>query len=311
MRAMILAAGLGTRLRPLSSLVAKPAMPVLGRPVIAYLLELLHQHSIREVMINLHHLPRTIEAAVDRFCPDGLRVHYSVEETPLGTGGAIRRVRHFLEASEPSLVLAGDMLLDLDLSRLIAHHDETGSDCTLVLRRDRRESLFGTIGLSANGRVRRFAGRFDLGGESAAGIFVGVRVFSPAAFRYIPDLECFEDLSDWLAPELSRGSAAIRGIILPERGCVWEPVGTPAEYLRVNLEPPRLSFFSPTEMPAPGTKVMGATADIVIGAGAHLEAGAQLSRCVVWENERVPRDFSAAGGVFADGRFYACEDVTK
>lgn len=308
---MILAAGLGARLRPLSTLRAKPAMPVLGRPVLGYLLALLHHHGVREVVINLHHLPETIREAVERSRPPGMLVQYSPEETPLGTGGAIRRARALLGDDEPLLVLAGDMLLDLDLGALLQRHLAARSECTLVLRRDPRQDQFGTIGLDATGRVRRFATRFDLGGETEAGVFLGIRVFSPEALRYIPDLECFEDLSDWLGPELARGSSAIRGLLLDEQDCVWEPVGTPAEYLRVNLKPPRLSYLPPTRMAVTGTTVTGPDADVVVGAGAHVDPGARLARCVVWENETVPADSRGEGGVFAGGRFYDCRESTR
>jgi NDP-sugar pyrophosphorylase family protein len=123
---MILAAGLGTRLRPLSHLCAKPAMPVRGIPVIAYLLSLLRAHGVEEVIVNLHHRPDSIRDAVERFGPAGLEVHYSVEEAPLGTGGGIRRAAEFLRESDPSIVLAGDMLLDVDLGHLIELHRARG-----------------------------------------------------------------------------------------------------------------------------------------------------------------------------------------
>jgi mannose-1-phosphate guanylyltransferase len=310
MRAMILAAGLGTRLRPLTALRAKPALPVRGRPVIAYLLELLHHHGVREVMINLHHLPSTLERAVERFAPGDMHITYSREPAALGTGGGIRRARSFLEQSDPALVLAGDMLLDMDLGALISRHEAAGNSCTLALRRDPRAAEFGTIGLDAAGRIVRIGSRFDLGQtEDTSAVFIGVRVFSPSAFGSMPDMESFEDLSDWLAVDLKRGVETIRGVVLEPGDCTWEPVGTPAEYLGVNLEPPPLSFLGPTFGAAEGTHLLGPGADVILGTGARLGKGAQLERCVVWENERVPDDFRASGGVFAGGRFYAIEDA--
>lgn len=314
MRAMILAAGLGTRMRPLSQLRAKPAMPVLGRPVIAYGLALLARHGVTEVIVNLHHLPESITRAVERFGPPGLAVSYSHEPEPLGTGGGIRRAREFLAASDPSIVLAGDMLLDLDLGDLIAAHRRSGATCTLVLRRDPRAPQFGTIGIDAGGRVRRIARRFDLGGERDAGVFLGVRILSPAIFDCLPDLPddaAFEDLSDWLAPALRAGHSGIRGHILESHEAVWEPVGTLEEYLAANLAPPTLSYLGPGEIAAEGTKVRGRTADVVVGATARIGSGAVIERCVVWEGERVPSGFEARGGVFAGGRFYACEEADE
>ncbi len=307
---MILAAGLGARLQPLSLLRAKPAMPVLGRPVIAYLLELLHRHGVREVMINLHHLPDSLRVAVSSFCPPDMRVEYSPERVPLGTGGGIRNALGFLSQSDPALVLAGDMLLDVDLTSLAARHRELASDCTLLLGRDRRQRDFGTIGIDERGCVRRIADRFNLGDETEAGLFLGVRVLSPAAYDYLPERDVFEDLSDWLAPALASGQRGIRGELLDAEEFIWQPVGSPAEYLRANLDPPSLSFLSRDQMIAPGTKISGSGADVVMGAQARLERGVELARTVVWEAETVPAGFRGAGGVFAGGTFYPCgEDV--
>ena len=121
-RAMILAAGLGTRLRPLTDLCAKPALPVRGIPVIALLLELLKRHGVSQVIVNLHHRPESVRDAVNAFKPSGIEVVYSDESEPLGTGGGIRQARDFLLQSDPCLVLAGDMLLDLDLGDVISRH---------------------------------------------------------------------------------------------------------------------------------------------------------------------------------------------
>ena len=136
MRAMILAAGLGTRLRPLTALRAKPALPIRGRPVISLLLDFLSRHEIREVMINLHYLPHTIRAAVDADRPPSMRIIWSEESEPLGTGGGIRRASEFLSGDDECVVLAGDMLIDIDLTSLLESHRQSGLDATLVLRDD-------------------------------------------------------------------------------------------------------------------------------------------------------------------------------
>jgi len=291
MRAMILAAGLGTRLRPLSDLRAKPALPVRGIPVIAYLLELLARHGIDEVIVNLHHLPETIRRAVDEFTPAGMRVEFSEEEAPLGTGGGIRRAAGFLRESDPSLVLAGDMILDIDLAALVAKHRERRDLTTLVLRQDSRAGRFGTIGIDEEQRVRRIAGSFDLGGESECGVFLGVRVLASRIFDSLPDRDTFEDLRDWLAPALAAGEDRIRGEVFAPQMCVWEPVGTPREYLDANLTPRPLSFMDPEALAiSRGTRFADT---VVIGAGARVDAGARLARTVVWENEQVSGEIEA------------------
>jgi mannose-1-phosphate guanylyltransferase len=299
---MILAAGLGTRLRPLSELRPKPALPVRGLPVVATLLRWLRVHGVEEVVVNAHHLPDALEAAALRHRPPGLAVRFSREERPLGTGGGIRRVARFLRESEPAVVVAGDGLLDLDLGTLVARHRERRDAATIVLRRDSRAAAFGTIGIDEEARVQRIGRRFDLGAESDAGVFVGVRLLAPRAFESLPRREVFEDLSDWLAPTLAPGG--LRAEILAADASTWEPVGTPAEYLRANLRPTALSYMDvDAEAAAAGTRFLP---ELVIGAGARLGAGAHLERAVVWDGEEVPAGFRGSDGVFAGGAFHAC-----
>lgn len=312
MRALILAAGLGTRMGPLSRLCAKPALPVLGRPVIAWQLEWLAHHGVEEVAINLHHRPGSIESAVERFAPPGLSVIYSREPQCLGTGGGIAALREFLVESDPALVIAGDAILDGDIPDLVARHRNAGNACTLLMARPSEDHAgFGTLGVDADGAVRRIADRFDLGQEVARGVFVGVRLLSPALFDSLPTRAPgtpFEDLSDWWAPMLAAGHRGIRGQFADPGSLVFRPVGTPAEYLEANFTPPRVSFLDDSERAAPGTREGVGGAQVILGANAEVGAGARLERCVVWEGERIPANFEASGGVFAGGKFYACQD---
>ena len=131
MRAMILAAGLGTRMQPLSALRPKPILPVRGIPLLAYPLAWLAHHGVDEVIVNLHHFPDATRAVAEVWAPPGLRVHFSDEPVLLDTGGGIRRAANFLRESDPSLVIAGDMILDLDLQPLLARHRERGDDSWL------------------------------------------------------------------------------------------------------------------------------------------------------------------------------------
>lgn len=301
---MIVAAGHGTRLRPLSELRPKPTLPVRGVPLIAYSLELLAHHGIREVVINAHHLPELLIETARRWCPPGLELQFSVERQLLGTGGAIRRAVRFLRESDPCLILAGDMILDTDLSDLVQRHRERSDSLTLMLRDDPRVDRFGSIGVDTRGRVRRIGRRFDLGGECEAGLYVWVNVVSPRAFDWLPDRDVFGHLDDWVAPRLRAGADDIGAEIARGSACTWEPVGTLAEYLHVNLNPPRLSYFDPDPRArAAGTRLEG---NLVVGAGATLGPGASLRRSVIWDGEQVPAGLEAEEGVFAGGRFHRC-----
>jgi NDP-sugar pyrophosphorylase family protein len=284
---------------------------VLGVPLIAFQLALLRRHGVREVAINLHHLPERLRAAAERWCPPGLALRFSHERELLGTGGGIRRVADFLRESDPCLVVGGDMVLDFDLSALLRWHAEGGHAASLLLREDPRGARFGTIGVDSAGRVRRVGSRFDLGGERRAGVYAWANVLSASLFDSLPARDSFSHLDDWWMPALAAGADDIRGHVAPEGACLWEPVGTPAELLATNLALRELSYLDLGEASrragaAVRRDARGATS-LVLGAGASLGEGASLSRAVVFEGERVPAGFRAAGGVYAGGRWLQCE----
>lgn len=305
---MIVAAGRGTRLRPLSDLRPKPALPVRGLPLVAYQLALLAHHGVREVVVNTHHLPQVLEETARRVCPPGVALRFSRERTLLDTGGAIRRVASFLRESDPCVVIGGDMLVDVDLGALVRAHAERGAAATLLLREDPRADRFGTVAVDREGVVCRIGSRFRVGPagrereEARAGIYPWVNVFSRAALDALPDREVFGHFDGWLAPRLAAGARDVHGVFLP---CVWEPVGTLAEYFAVQWTPRKLSYLdADARARAEGTRLEERR---VLGAGAKLGAGASLDRVVVWDGERVPAGFRARGGVFAGGRFHDVE----
>ena len=302
---MILAAGLGKRLRPLSDLCAKPAMPVRGIPVIAHTLTWLARHDVNEVIVNLHHLPDTVRDSLERHRPDGVLIRYSEEPELLGTGGAMQAVADFLSDSDPSIVVAGDMLVDLDLSAAVARHQERQDAYTLLVRDgDPRAESFGTLGADAEDSLVRIGRRFDLGREVRRGLFMGIRIVSARCLGDWPEARSFEDLSDWLAPQLRAGRRDVRVDWIPCEASLWEPVGTTEEYLAVNLDPPRLSYRD--EIPGEAQARVHPE-ELIVGSGAHMEPGAYLERVVIWPGERVPGDARARNGVWAGGRFVASE----
>jgi mannose-1-phosphate guanylyltransferase len=303
MRAMIVAAGLGTRLRPLSDLLPKPAVPVRGLPLIAYPLALLAHAGVHDVTVNVHHLPERLVAASEAFRPAGVTLRFSAEPKLLDTGGGIARVAAFLRESDPCVLIGGDMVVDLDLRALIALHRASGRAVTAVLRRDPRARDFGTIGVDRTGRMRRIGRRFDLGGEVDSGVYTWVNVVSARAFDTLPAREVFSHLDDWWMPELARGSDEIGAVVLGPEAGAWEPVGTLAEYLHANFALPKLSYLdADARAHALGARLLPG---LVVGAGAELPPDASLERVVVWENERVPPGFVGRDGVFAGGRFHA------
>jgi NDP-sugar pyrophosphorylase family protein len=203
------------------------------------------------------------------------------------------------------------MLLDADLGALVRWHRAGGHAVSLLLREDPRAERFGTIGVDLEGRVRRIASRFDLGHEQRAGVYAWANALAPSAFDALPDRAAFSHLDDWWAPALARGEADVRGYVATASEVLWEPVGTPAEYLAVNLAPFSLSYLDVDA----ASRRAGATVrrdadgrpDVVLGAGAQLGRGVRLRRAVVFAGERVPDGLCAESGVFAGGDFVRCE----
>jgi len=301
-RAMIVAAGLGTRLRPLTDWLPKPAVPVRGLPLIAHPLALLARHGVTEVVINTHPLPERLEAAAREHCPPGLSLRFSREEELLDTGGGIRRVAGFLAESDPCLILGGDMLLDTDLSELVREHRASERGVTLLLRDDPRREQFGSIGVDASGVVCRIGSRhrFCDGDhiETRSGVYVWANVVSARTLTSLPEREVFSHFDGWLAPRLASGARDVGGVFQP---CLWEPVGTLDEYLAANFEAHAPSYFdADARARARGVRF---EPGCVLGAGARVESGASLERVVVWDGETVPAGFTGRDGVWARDRF--------
>jgi NDP-sugar pyrophosphorylase family protein len=188
-RAMVLAAGRGTRLAPLTHTTPKPLVPVAGRPLLEHILEFLHAGGIREVVINLHHLGHRIEEQIGDGRRFGLGVRYSWEDPILDTGGGIKRAEPLL-AGEPFVVQNGDSLLELPLGELIARHRERGAIATLAVRPDPEAARYGTIELDADDRVRRIVGvPAEVPGTLRPFMFPGLHVLEPAIFSWMePDV---------------------------------------------------------------------------------------------------------------------------
>ena len=203
MKAMVLAAGLGTRLRPLTLDRPKPLVEVHGRPLIAYNLLLLRRYGITQVIINLHHRGEALRAALGDGSAFGVEIVYSPEDPLLDTGGAIKNAQALLEADD-FLVLNGDTIIDVRLDELIAAHRARAAAATLVLRRDPEQARYGLIEVDAGDRIRRFLGHTATSGQAAtsgapvvtpqsltAYMFAGVHVLSPRVFDYMPSVRAF------------------------------------------------------------------------------------------------------------------------
>jgi len=221
--AMVLAAGRGTRLAPLTDEAPKALLEIGGRPMIEYPLRMLAAAGVEQVIVNLHHLGERIRARLGDGARYGLRIRYSPEDPILDTGGAVAHARPLI-GDEPFAIANCDALLDPDLEALWRLHEERGALATLVVRSDPRAESYGALDLDSTGIVRRFLGNpesVDVPLEQR--MFCGVHVLSPDIFTHLPAVRVFSITRDFYGPLVVSG-ARLCGF--DYRG-YWRDLGTP------------------------------------------------------------------------------------
>ena len=231
MRAMILAAGLGTRLRPLTNTMPKALLPVGGTPLIVWNLLLLKRHRFHDVVINLHHLGPMIEQALGSGSKFGLRIIYSQEPMILGTGGGIKQAEPYF-SGEPVLVLNGDTLFELDLEALCEFHRTRNAAATLVLREDLDAARWGLVEVGADDQIVRITGKgFSSSVLTIPRMFAGVHILNPRLLRDVrKGVE--SSIIDPYVAAIERGEAVL-GYDL--KG-YWSDVGTAERYTQAEQD---------------------------------------------------------------------------
>jgi NDP-sugar pyrophosphorylase family protein len=225
MKAMILAAGLGTRLRPLTNTIPKPLLPVAGTPLIVWNLLLLKRHGFQDVIINLHHLGPLIEHALGNGSKYGMRIYYSHEPVILGTGGGIKQAEPNF-SGEPVLVLNGDTLFELDLGALCQFHRQRKAAATLVLRQDADAAGWGLVEVDSDQRILRIKGRGKReSGPTFPRMFAGVHVLHPRLLRNLPKGKESSIIDAYIAA-LER-EEPLYGFHMDG---YWSDIGTPERY---------------------------------------------------------------------------------
>ena len=273
---MVLAAGLGTRLRPLTYEITKPMVPVLDRPVMEHILDLLDRHGFEQVVANLHYFPDSIEEYF------GERVSYRFEPELLGTAGGVRACKDFF-GEQAFLVISGDALTDVDLTAFMARHRETGGVATLAVKKVTDTREYGVVLHDRDGRITGFQEKpapeealSDLGN-------CGIYLFEPQIFDYFPE-RAFVDWAHDVFPTLLANDIPFH---IHEVGEYWNDVGSLAElrqgtfdalagelHLQVEGEEvaPGITVAAGSSVPA-GVEVEGPVwigRDVRIGAGARL-----------------------------------------
>ena len=231
---MILAAGYGTRLRPLTETTPKPLLPVGGIPLIVWNLMLLRHYGIMDVVINLHHLGHLIENELGDGSRLNMRISYSHEKTIMGTGGGIKQVESFFEG-QSFLVLNGDTLFELNLTELIDSYRGSGGLATMVLRDDPEVEKWGVVETTVSGQVIRINGRgrsLSHGGASVLRhMFSGAHIIHPRLLQHCPK-DRPSSIIDAYVAELQQGSE-INGFLAAG---YWSDIGTPERYAQAQCD---------------------------------------------------------------------------
>jgi mannose-1-phosphate guanylyltransferase len=235
MRAMVLCAGLGTRLQPLTEAWPKPAIPLLGAPLLRRSLEALHAAGIREVGINTFHLPELMERTAKDECArldQSLTVSRETGEVQ-GTGGGIRGLQSFLTGDE-FVVMAGDVLFELELLPIIAAHRASKAAATMVLLPMPEGAKFNLVDVDGEGHVRRIAGKGPGGDRLTGWHFSGVHVMTPAVFDFMR-AQGPEDINHDVYLRMIEKGLTVNGHVLRER-VYWSDLGTLQSYVATHRD---------------------------------------------------------------------------
>jgi NDP-sugar pyrophosphorylase family protein len=320
-RAYLMAAGLGTRLYPLTGLTSKPMVPILNRPVMEHLLRLLRRHGVTDIAANLHYHPDKIRAYFDEGARFGVRLRYNLEERLLGTAGGADAFREFLSGST-FLVMSGDGLTDIDLGAFLAAHRASGGIATMAVKQVADPSLYGVVVHDDDRRVVGFQEKPPR--EEALSLLCncGIYAFEPQIFDYI-EPGAFVDWAKDVFPALLDEGQPFH---CWELEGYWNDVGNIEQYRlsnfdallgRVALEVPGREI-SPRVWVGQGTEIepgVRLVPPILLGAGCLIESGAELigpliigDGCVVehgavlegvihWDGAKAGRDSRLAGSI--------------
>src|SRR5918999_989352 len=233
MKAVIMAGGQGTRLRPLTSNQPKPMIPIVNVPCMEHTVRLLKEHSVTDIVVTLQFMPEEIQDYFGDGSDWGVSMSYSIEDVPAGTAGSVKLAEEHLEG-ERVLVISGDALTDGDLSRVVSFHEEKAAEATMVLKSVENPLDFGIVITEEDGRISRFLEKPAWGQVFSDTVNTGIYLLEPSVMDEIPDPEVGEyDFSKELFPKLLDGGRPLYGFVTD---AYWEDIGTLEQYASAQRE---------------------------------------------------------------------------
>jgi NDP-sugar pyrophosphorylase family protein len=296
MKAMILAAGFGTRLFPLTIDRTKPAIPFLGKPLVGYVAEYVAKFGFKDIVVNLHHQPESVKKALGDGSKFGVRIKYTIEEPKiLGTAGALDNARHLLE-DDTFLIINGKIITDIDISAALETHKKSGALATMILKENAARERF-TIVKTENNQVKAF-GDFpeNSSRRSAASgqhkiqnpksktqnplMFTGIHILEPRVFEYIPRGVYSDIVPTFYRPAIAKGEIIAAHIT----NGIWFELSTIPRYLDISL-----------------AMLNGQKKKVVKGGNCRISNSAVIRDSVIWDNVNVGADAQINKSIIGDG----------
>lgn len=276
---MILAAGYGTRLFPLTIDRTKPAIPLLGKPLVGYVAEYLAKFGIEDVIVNLHHQPESVKRALGDGSEFGVRIHYTLEQPKiLGTAGALDNAREYLE-DDTFLIINGKIVTDIDISAAIDAHRSSGALATMVLKENSGREAFSEV-FADDGRVTGFGDFPDPDGSGDPPMmFTGIHILEPAVFEYIPRGVYSDIVPTFYDPAIRKGEH-IGAHVTTAR---WFELSTIPRYLEISLK-----------------LLNGRSERLIVGSNPRIASDATLGDSVLWDNVTVEDGATVERSIIGD-----------
>ena len=279
MKAMILAAGFGERLWPLTADRTKPALPVLGKPLVGYVAEYLARFGLEEVVVNLHHEPDSVRRALGDGSQFGVHLDYVHEPVILGTSGALDNARSLLD-SDTFVVINGKLVTNIDLSAALQHHREQNALATLVLKANVARARFSIVE-TRDGLVTNFAGMpspTESGAEPPL-MFTGIHIMEPRIFDYIPRGVFSDTVIDAYPQAMAKGERLVAHIA----DGLWYELSTLQRYLQISL-----------------ALLRDQSCDVYAGANPLIDSKAEVRESVLWDEVIVDAGAKVRRAVIGD-----------
>ena len=295
MKGLILAAGMGMRLRPLTAIRPKPAIPFLNYPFIGHTLELLGRADVNDIAVNLHHLPHVIKETMVTIRKqwsnqDPPRIVFSQEDTILGTAGAISKLRDFL-AGDTFVVCNGKIYFEEDLRHAIDFHHRSGALVTMVLVPHSTPSPYGPVMMDGQDNVTGF-GRENSGTGRLPYVFTGVHILGPRALDYV--LSGPSDTVKDVYPRMMERGETLKGFV---SSAYWCECSTPRRYLSKSLEV--LGRKGLENLVADGSQLR--PAGLIAGSSVQIESNSEVDNCILWDDVTIGPDSSLSNVIITSG----------